>query len=356
MAQFSALNRLIAQADRFRWSASQSGFATPGPRGDRAKEWHHFCIFAGEIQAIVNFNISADTRPAAAPGSQLARLVTLVYAGEKHGWDGDVETFPERDVRITSEGISLEFGHNALTYRDGEFHISVALENRPVTLDIRLTPVSLPLLMRSNAPIGEGHINWLVVPRLRASGTIVSGKQVYRFEGAPAYHDHNWGAWLWGHDFAWEWGFGLPDDLANPWTLVFDRTTDRPRSTVLEMTLALWKGATLQRVFTQREVEAWPEGYLDTPQTPKYPRVMALLAPERTTEVPRRLQLRARSGEDYLEGSFEASHIAQVVIPNENDLENTIINEVGGRIKIGGVVKGEEVDLDGNAIFEFLTG
>ena len=354
MARPPELARLIAQADRTRLSLAEIGIAPSGTSRSRAKEWHHFCVLAPGIQAIINFNFSADTRPAATPGATLARLIVLLHEGPSYGWDGDVETLPDRDVSVAAGQIDLRFGHNTATFRDGQYAISAALSSRPITLELKLQPLASPLLMRSDAPIGDGRINWLVLPRLLASGTIVSAGRVYTFTDAPAYHDHNWGSWLWGHDFAWEWGFGLPDQLANPWTLVFDHTTNRSRSRSLELTLALWQGPALVRIFTQRQVEAWPEGYLgDLP--PKYPRVMSLLSPERTTEVPHRLNLRAQAGGDALEGYFEAQNIAQVIIPNETNLENTIINEVAGRICIGGQVKGQEVSLDGSAIFEFLT-
>jgi hypothetical protein len=47
--------------------------------------------------------------------------------------------------------------------------------------------------------------------------------------------------------------------------------------------------------------------------------------------------------------------VAQIVVPNETDLGETIINEVVGKFQAEGRVKGEEVSFAGEGFFEFLT-
>jgi hypothetical protein len=257
-------------------------------------------------------------------------------------------------VQLNPGRIELHFGHNLLQFQEGLFRISVALERRPITLDLVLKPVSFPLL-RSRAHIGPGAIDWLVVPRLEASGTIVVDRHVVRLEKAPAYHDHNWGHWLWGHDFAWNWGFALPTASPVAWSLVFDSVSNRGRSQVQELKLCLWKGDQLARIFAHRDILVRPQGYLARGRVPKFPRIMGLIAPEQTTDVPRLLEIEAKSGRDQLVCRFESEDIAQLVIPNETDLGETIINEVKGRIKAEGTVKGEPVQIEGKGFFEFLA-
>jgi hypothetical protein len=340
------ISRLVETTDMIRQ-------AFPDPtQSSWSKEWHHFCVIGEGVEVILNLNLCGDNRPAARPGEGLARLVLLAQAGE---WYGDVETFPTRDVLVRAGKVDLRFGHNWIRFKDGEFELSAALQNQPVSLHLQLRPAAYPLLMRSNTPIGAGQINWLVLPRLLASGTIIIGKQVFKLEGAPAYHDHNWGKWLWGHDFAWEWGFGLPLQPATPWSLVFDLTTNRRRTTTLELTLALWKGPRLERIFTQRDISIRRSGFLQQRPLLKVPRVMSLISPEQTSEVPLRLELEAVKGSDRLEVSFEAQSVAQIAIPNETDLGVTLINEVSGIVTVQGQVKGESVQFQGPGIFELLT-
>lgn len=345
---FNTLSRLIRTTNYFR-------LPFPGDtHADWNKEWFHFCIVTPEIEVIVNFNICADTRPAAPSGSHVARFIILTY--ENHAWDGDVDTIPMRDVHISSGQIDIHFGHNSVYYEQDEFVLSAALQNRPITLSLRLKPIALPLVMRGNTPISVGSINWVVVPRLAATGIVTVDHRVYPLVDAPTYHDHNWGKWLWGHDFAWEWGFALSENEDAAWSVVFDRTTNRARSRTMELTLALWKDAEIFRVFTQREISIHPSGYLTLERLPKFPRVMALVAPETTTDIPRYFDIRARANGDHLDCRFEAQHVTQIVIPNDTDLGVTIINEVSGQLEVRGRVKGQTVDMQGRGIFEFLTG
>jgi hypothetical protein len=336
---------LIAQADLFH---------RPLPDGARAnwhKEWYHFCILSESVQAVLNFSLSGDTRPAALPDAQLARLIVMT---RDVAWEGDVETIPSRDVHIAADVIDVSFGHNSVRFQDGVFDVSVALQDRPVALKLRLRPLVLPLVMRSNARIGAGTLSWLTVPRLAVSGMLTVGRRVHIFKDAPAYHDHNWGRWLWGQDFAWQWGFGLPD-LAVPWSVVFYRMTNRARSRVKDISLALWKGERLQRVFAQREVQLHQSGYLARPRVDQVPRVMALISPETTTDVPRHLDVIASANGDELRCHFQAEDVAQVVVPNETDLDSTLINQVTGRVTLEGCADGEQVSMEGRGIFEFLN-
>jgi hypothetical protein len=178
---------------------------------------------------------------------------------------------------------------------------------------------------------------------------------VYRLHDAPAYHDHNWGAWLWGHDFAWQWGFALPAERSAKWSMVFECMTNRARSQVQQLKVCVWKGDKLARIFAHQDIHVAPQGYLPSRRVPKFPRVMALIAPEWTTDVPRRLDVEAVSGKDHLHCRFEAQDVAQIVIPNETDLGETIINEVIGRVRAEGRVKDQAVDIEGEGFFEFLS-
>lgn len=323
------------------------------PESDRHKEWHHFCVIHPEVQAIINLNLM---RTAKDDGNWCARLILLV---KTESWDGDVDTIPSRDVRASRGKIDLTLGHNSLRYEDGCFQLSLALENRPITMLLQLRPTSYPL-MRRNTPISGGKINWVVVPRLLASGTIIVGQRIFRLEDAPAYHDHNWGSWSWGEDFSWQWGYAVPGKVENPWSAVFDRMTDRKRSTALELKLSIWKGQRLHRLYFQDEIDIQQSGFMtqikdvDAPLA-KFPHPMGLLRPEMATDVPRRFQVTAARGDEHLECLFEADDVAQIILPNDIDLGVTVINEVSGTMRLSGSIAGDSVAMEGRGFFEFLT-
>jgi hypothetical protein len=340
------LERVLTLTDSLRLAEES------GERAGWYKEWFHFCVLGPEIRAVINFSLISDRRPAALPGARQARVTVLVEQGG--AWDGDLYEIQPRDVHLSPGRIDLRFGHNCLRFQDGAFYVSAALESRPLTVDLHIRPQTYPLL-RSRASIGPGSIDWLVVPRLQTSGTLVVDRRVYRLQDAPTYHDHNWGSWLWGQDFAWQWGFALPTERSAQWSLVFESMTDRARNQEQQLKLCLWKGEKLARIFAYGDIISRPDGYLPLRRVPKFPRIMALIAPEWTTDVPQAFEIEATAGQDHLHCRFQAQDVAQIVVPNETDLGETIINEVVGKFQAEGRVKGEEVTFAGEGFFEFLT-
>jgi hypothetical protein len=325
----------------------------PGAAVDH-KEWHHFCVLSPRVDLIVNFSLSGHAGQDQLPAGQAARVILLVHERGR-GWDGDVETVPLREVDARQGEVGIRIGSSCLEFGPSGFTLSVALHHRPLTAQLVLEPRTLPLLARADESIGSGQTGWLIVPRLEATGTIVVDRHVHRFERAPAYHDHNWGHWRWGQDFGWQWGFGLPDRAEDLWTVLFHRLTDRSRSTTMELTLGLWRGGELHRLFRHEQLQVEPAGYASAGPILKIPRPLALVAPERTTDVPRRLVVTAAAGPDRLRMEFTAEHMAQIIIPNETDLGVTVINEVRGTITVEGAVKGDQVASTGAGMCEFLN-
>lgn len=327
--------------------------STPLPAGPDAtwqKEWFHFAILGPGVHAILNFSATGDTRPAAAPGGRLFRTILLVHDG---AWSGGVDTIPARDATF-GPGLHLRLGQNTGWFDEGRFLLSSALEREPVGISVTARPVTRPLLLASERALKEGWISWAVIPRLVSRGSIVVGRRVHRLERTLLYHDHNWGRWLWGHDFSWEWGFGLPDEPTVPWSLVFDRTSDRARARASALTLAVWKGATMVHRFRPEEIRVHPEGRAPTDRVRKFPPVMALIASALTTDVPARLHVEADAGRNRLALAYEVEDLAQIVVPNETDLGVTVINETVGRVRAEGTIHGDAVRMEGRGHFEFL--
>jgi hypothetical protein len=318
-------------------------------RADQHKEWYHFCLLGPGVEVILNLSLMRPADQAASAWD--ARVIMLVRETD---WDGDVDIIPGAHVKARRGGLEIQLGHNSMQFKDGCFSISLALQKRPITLTAMLRPMAYPLTRR-NVPIGKGKISWVVVPRLQATGTLVVGRRVYRLENAPAYHDHNWGQWHWGDDFSWQWGFALPPTDKTPWSLVFDQMTDRGRNHALELKLTLWKGSQLHRLFMHEELHVQQEGFRTLTRPAKFPRPMALVAHELTTEVPAHFQIQAARSPDWLNCRFSADDLAQIILPNELDLGVTTINEVTGSLRMEGEIKGEQVSMEGRGFFEFLT-
>lgn len=342
----SAIAQAVAQLDYTR----RSPFSVGGP--GRHKEWLHFVVFAPEVELLVNFSLCDDTRETAAPGAELPRLVLLVRDRE---WDGDVDSFTMDEVHVRGGRIDLAFAHNRLHFDGSHFEISARLAERPVSLELRLTPVTMPACVPSLSMLDGPPLRWVVVPRLEVSGVVRVGERQYNLDRAPAYHDHNWGHFLWGHDISWEWGFVLPPKPSTAWCATFVRLTNQARSLALAQTMLLWRGDRLAGMFREEEMEV----HLDpTPLAAhkvfKAPRVMALVVPGLPTDVPSSISFHAERGRDWVDCVCTAEDVAQVLIPAETRLGATVFNEVLATTTLRGRIDGETVQLTGRSILEFI--
>lgn len=324
------------------------GTARPGWQ----KEWLHFCVLNPEIELLVNLNISGDTRPAAAPGTRAARMVLLAHTGE---WHGDIETIDARAVTAIPGEVGMTLGQNFVRFREDRFELVAALQSQSLVVDLRLQPETVPLAMDGEVPVARGSIGWFVLPRLTASGRVIAGRRVFELNETPAYHDHNWGHWLWGDDFCWEWGFTHFASGAEIWTAVFDRTLNRARTRLLEATLALWRDAELVKIFSRKEITVRPLAYSAPKTLLRIPKPLALAVPQLGRDVPRHFHVNAASGSDRVSLLLRTENEAQVLVPNETDLETTIITEVTGQVAIEGSIKDMHISGSGKGLFEFLT-
>ncbi|WP_437801024.1 hypothetical protein [Sorangium sp. So ce693] len=317
------------------------------------KEWQHFLVHTEAAHLLVNFNLIDDRWARDARRAETARLIVLARVGA--GWDGDMDRFEEAEVDVIPGGMSARFGRNAMGFDRGRYLLSIALRGRPIAAELELVPTTFPALS-SNQPLSrDRYLSWAFVPRLVARGTISVGGRAERIEAAPAYHDHNWGHFLWGDDFSWEWGSALPWDAGNEWSLVHVRMADRGRSVARYQGLFLWRGAHPFRIFRDDEMSVTHDGCFDLTRPLKIPRVMAMLSPGTASDVPRRMEVRARGDGDDLRVRFESEDVAQVVMPSEHDLEGVItLNEVSGRVTVEGRVRGARVEMEGPGVFEFI--
>lgn len=341
---------LIRRGDGWRRSPASVG----GAAGH--KEWSHFCVFADELMVLVNWSLS-DRRHGRGARIEEPRLGVLVRT-QGGGWDGDVETFDARSLAVAGGSIGIRMGDNELGY-DGCYTLDVRLARRPVSIRLAIRPVARPALTTS-VPLGAaGSMRWFVMPYGVADGVVRAGDRSFELRGAPAYHDHDWGDFTWGADFAWEWAVALaPARPAQPaWSLIVQRISDRARVRSLSQGALLWRGASHWRTFHGPEVAFEAKGKAPAAGALRIPRVMSLVSPGCAADVPRSFEMRAASGDDALEARFDVEDVAQLAIPNDTadrapGCNTTVVTEAHARACVEGRVRGERVRFTGPAILE----
>jgi hypothetical protein len=329
-------------------SLAANGFLRRSPwrDGGRAghREWLHFTVHAPALQLVINASIVDDLRPAAERHRERVRVVVL--ARDASGWRGGVVEHANIDLR--GGQLAATFGDLAIT-GDGST-IAIRGAAAGIGLDLVLEAVTFPSVA-TGVSLGAGPpINWLVVPRLAATGHAVVGGRTIDLAGATAYHDHNWG--FFSHkDFAWQWGH---DGGGGPHSVVLARLLDGAQTTTFMQAMLVWSDARQARVFRGGDLQVEPEGFLRPDRPFTVPPAAAVLVAGLATEIPQRLHLTAAGDGDAIAGTFEAAGVARIVVPHDDTLDTTVIHEVDGRLRLRGTLHDRPFALDAPAMFEFL--
>lgn len=329
--------------------------ATPGraPRASNFKEWTYFFVSSAQLDLMLTFAFLGRVDLRRDHPLPSARVIVLARTRDGR-WSGSVEEVPPSAVRATPGRIDLTMGHNELAFRSGAYEIAAHAPGAGIDARLRLRPIMQPAIGTSVRMGAAEPMRWIVVPHLAASGDVRIAGSPCLLADAPAYHDHNWGAFSWGGDFAWEWGLVLASPAGGPpWTVVYSRICDRARQRVRSQALLVWRGSSFCRTFRDDEIVVRETGLLRGGAQLRVPPVMSLVEPGVTADVPGELVARASSESDEIEVRFICSDFAEIAVPNETaGLGSTLLCETAARAVVKGTFQGEQVVFSGPAVLE----
>jgi hypothetical protein len=137
------------------------------------------------------------------------RAVPIVQIVPLYGEAARVATeLPLAPGDVRTDRCELRFGANTKArFEAGAWHLQLDVESphgraRGAILVVPVRDLDYPpILIHEGADLISGY----TVPavRARATGWLEVDNQRLDLDGAPAYHDHNWGTW---RDFHWDWG------------------------------------------------------------------------------------------------------------------------------------------------------
>ena len=324
--------------------------ATARPTG--FKEWHHFVVHGRDVRLLINFSLNNESF-----GTDEARLAPrVIVIAQDNDWTGTIERFDERALNTSADLGELTIGGNRMTIMPDGYQVTIDMPDRDTHGVLQFISASRPFVVR-NQPLGEGRINWLFVPRLRAQGWLRIDGREHRLDDELAYHDHNWGRFRWGDDFGWVWGTLLPAEPGNPWSMVFLQTTDRDRLRCLSQALYVWHHDEPAAVFRHAAVQTRSKGRLARAADCTLPPPMRLLLDGEVPSVPEQVDITATRAGDRVHAEFRSRSFARLAQPSEVHLDRSIVLcETGGTTHARGAINGEVFDFVGTGVFEFLYG
>ena len=193
----------------------------------------------------------------------------------------------------------------------------------------------------------------ILAPRLTAEGEARIGARRYAIRQAPAYHDRNWGHFVWGGGFAREWATILPADTRNPWCLIYSRIASRDQGVTLSQSLVVCRRDVPARRFYGRDLSIAHYGLLRRRRPLQIPRGAALAVQGGIVDVPERMSVEAKGYGDELRIELDLDDFAQIIAPNDDWPGLTALSEATGRATISGRLGSEVLRFDARAQIEF---
>jgi len=308
-------------------------------------EWHYFNVLSadGMRWAFVSLIVGGDVR-----GEQWGGKVLVTT----HQQGGRVRTFAStvgRDqVRFSTADADLRIGESSVTVMpDGRYAVrAIAREQdtgERMTVDLIVSPA--PGAYFPGASLGSGDfVSGYAVAALRAdaTGSLCIGERCERYDGAQAYHDHNWGVW---QGVTWEWGTAR----AGSYTILYGRVNPPDRlDAASPLFLFLVDSLGFRSMFRPTRI-AYEEG-------------KTIRVDGRTVAVPRRAVLSDAHGRDTIRVELEIEDAAgtdmrRSAVERGDASANALLRtpyfiQMKGVARVSGRIGGEAVRGEGRGFFE----
>jgi hypothetical protein len=192
---------------------------------DSWAEWHYFNVLSSDRKrwAFLSFIVGG-----AVPNGRWGGQVLLTLHEEGKPARRFSAVFPSDSVAFSTRNADLRVGTGTVTVdSQGRYLVHARAENGSgnATVDLTVSPATGAYFPGATLSSGR-FVSGYAVAGLRADavGTICVRNACERYDGAQAYHDHNWGVW---RGVTWEWGAAR----AGSYTFLYGRV-QQPDSSV----------------------------------------------------------------------------------------------------------------------------
>ncbi|MGH7536494.1 MAG: hypothetical protein ACREMG_13075, partial [Gemmatimonadales bacterium] len=178
-------------------------------------EWHYFnLVTAPDEWWYITYLVGGEVALPPVRGTRWGGRLLVTHRRPDGGYQRYSADAPADRVTFDTARADVSIGDARVEQRNGRYAIRGELwgSGTPLSFDLVVQPGPNrwfpPVELRE-----DEFLSGYVVPGLTAAATgrICLAGRCTRFEGVPAYHDHNWGVW---RDVTWEWGAARGDRIA----------------------------------------------------------------------------------------------------------------------------------------------
>lgn len=307
-----------------------------------AKEWHHIVVHHDDLVLLVNLSESETAH------GPVARVIVMAHGAQ---WWTDVTTAEASDVVIATDRLDARYGPNTrFRFVDGAYQLCVTHPGGRYDIELRLVPQTPGSMLTGVTLSTVEKLSWFFAPRLLATGHVTIEGTSHALTDALAYHDHNWGRFDWGGDYAWEWISVVNHD----WSVTASRLMNGARSRITSQYLHIESNLG-QCTFRDNEIEVESLGRRRAHDVPVVPGVMRLLTPALVEDVPDTMRWRARRGDQHVNLVINPGAIARLAMPSERAVDRVVVlAEAVGDATLGAQLGDHRLSGSGRSILELL--
>lgn len=339
--------RWMSPTDSVRLAEIDAFHLPAGPAAEDSTwaEWHYFNVLApdGSHWLYLTYLVGGPVTHGRRGGQILANLV------RREGGERRFEASYEADrIEFFLDRPDLTFGDSEVRLlSDGSYAVRArvpAVDGGGDTLKLDLVMRPRPLRYLPPVDVSPGGFtSGYVVPVLdgTSGGELCVAGRCADLEGAPSYHDHNWGVW---RRVTWDWGFSRAGDLSLLYGGVRrEESPDDPASTGGggirgERFLFAVDSLGLRAVLPVRAIDyEWAE-----PQ---------VTGRRHATRTPTAFTLRADRGADSLVLRARVEHLRTT----GREEDSTFFHQMRGPVRVDARLLGEDVKAEGSGFYETWT-
>jgi len=312
---------------------------------DSWAEWHYFNVLSHDRKrwAFLSFIVGGDV-PDGRWGGQV--LLTLHEEGRRARRFSI--TFPKDSIAFSTVNANVRIGSGTVSVDTNGRYVVHALARGEsgegdAVVDLTVTPEPGAYLPGA-ALGGGGFVSGYAAPGLRAeaSGSICVRGRCERYDGAQAYHDHNWGVW---RGVTWEWGAGR----AGSYTFLYGRV-QRSDSASTETPLLFYLVDSLgfRAVFSPKRIDYTDGRVIYVAGRPLRVPSRAVFADIRDSDTLRvELEIEDAAATDTREPQAERGETMTA-----RALARPYFVQMKGVARVSGRVGGTRIDGEGSGFFE----
>jgi hypothetical protein len=340
--------RLLAEVERLRIPLVAS------PSASDWKEWYHFLLFDRDsgVRVLANATLAGSPEYGEVQATLLVTVPEETAGHSTFGSAFSLEWKPDMvrrvPVQVSGRGVELRIdGRSSLLQMDDE--------RAQLRLGLQAEAPVVPLLVTESAPFGSGFIGWGLIPGLRACGELwACGRRRPIGAGWFCYHDHNFGRFRWGEDIGWEWLVASAvTSEGRTLTLVLDRRTDKAHVRHGLPYLFLYLDEQLRKIFLGVSLDIRWQWSPSATLPPRLPGSMASLFSDQTSQRPESLKVEAADERDRLTLRINIESGLELVVPDNQSRQYTLIDELTGTADIDLTLRGETLSARGPAYAEY---